>query len=327
MPGDEHDHLSHPSVVTQSDSTDCSFLLILRTMDRDRAENSAIEGEVYSQPTVWRRAAAEAASARLPEAGQRVAVLGCGTSLFVAQAVARWREDAGHGASDAFSPSEMPPGRGYDSYVAISRSGTTTEVLRALDLLAGEETYAISAGSDNPVAERARHIVSLPFADEQAIVQTRFSTSVVALWRAYLGHDVERVAAEAEDRLEVALPDGLTERRQFVFLGHGPSVGLANEAALKLREAALMWTEAYPAMELRHGPISPLGPQSLVWSLAQLPDGLAEEVQATGAGLELLVGDPLAELVRIHRAAIVLARAKGLDPDRPPRLARSVVLA
>jgi fructoselysine-6-P-deglycase FrlB-like protein len=221
----------------------------------------------------------------------------------------------------------MPPGRGYDAYVAISRSGTTTEVLRALALLAGEPTYAISTGSDNPVAERAGHTVALPFADERAIVQTRFSTSVMALWRAYLGHDVERVAAEAEEKLKAPLPDRLADRRQFVFLGHGPSVGLANEAALKLREAALMWTEAYPAMELRHGPISLLGPESLVWALAALPDGLAEEVLATGAGLEVLDGDPLAELVRIHRAAIVLARAKGLDPDRPPRLARSVVLA
>jgi fructoselysine-6-P-deglycase FrlB-like protein len=296
-------------------------------MDRDRAENSAIEGEVYSQPTVWRRAAVEAKSAELPEAGQSVAVIGCGTSLFVAQAVARWREEAGHGVTDAFSPSELPPGRGYDSYVAISRSGTTTEVLRALQLLAGEQTYAISTGSDNPVAERARHTVALPFADEQAIVQTRFCTSVVVLWRAYLGHDVEKLAEEAAEKLRAPLPDGLTERRQFVFLGHGPSVGLANEAALKLREAALMWTEAYPAMELRHGPISLLGPESLVWSLDAPPDRLADEVLATGAGLEVLDGDPLAELVRIHRAAIALARAKGLDPDRPPRLARSVVLA
>ncbi len=177
------------------------------------------------------------------------------------------------------------------------------------------------------MASGARHVVALPFADERAIVQTRFCTSVVALWRAYLGHDVEQLAGEAEDKLRAPLPAGLTDRRQFVFLGHGPSVGLANEAALKLREAALMWTEAYPAMELRHGPISVLGPESLVWALAALPNGLAAEVQAAGAGLEVLDGDPLAELVRIHRAAIALARSKGLDPDRPPRLARSVVLA
>lgn len=295
-------------------------------MGTSRAEGSAIEGEVYSQPAVWRQAAALAETADLPRPGQTVAVLGCGTSLFVAQSLARWREEAGHGLTDAFSPSEMPSGRSYDCYVAVSRSGTTTEILRALQPLSHEETFAITAVEGGPLAQHARHTVALPFADEVAIVQTRFSTSVLALWRAYLGHDVERLATQAEAKLQAPLPDGLTSRKQFVFLGHGASVGLANEASLKLREAALQWTEAYPAMELRHGPISLLGPESLVWALGALPDGLADEVLATGAGLEVDGSDPLAELVRVHRAAIGLARAKGLDPDRPPRLARSIVL-
>jgi fructoselysine-6-P-deglycase FrlB-like protein len=295
-------------------------------MGADRAETSAIEGEVFSQPAVWRRAAELAHTVDLPRQGQSVAVLGCGTSLFMAQALARWREEAAHGVTDAFSPSEMPSGRSYDCYLAISRSGTTTEILRALEPLARAETYVITAVPDSPVARLARHQIGLPFADEVAIVQTRFATSVLALWRAYLGHDVERLAAQAEAKLRAPLPDGLISRKQFVFLGHGAGIGLANEASLKLREAALQWTEAYPAMELRHGPISPLGPQSLVWSLDALPDGLADEVRATGAGLEVDGSDPLAELVRIHRAAICLARANGLDPDRPPRLTRSIVL-
>jgi fructoselysine-6-P-deglycase FrlB-like protein len=80
-------------------------------------------------------------------------------------------------------------------------------------------------------------------------------------------------------------------------------------------------------MELRHGPISVLGPRSLVWSLTELPEGRAAEITATGAQLETNNGDPLPELVRIHRAAIALALAKRLDPDRPPHLERSVVLS
>ena len=47
----------------------------------------------------------------------------------MAQAIAVWREASGHGESDAF-PSEMPVRRAYDTVVVISRSGTTTEVLR-----------------------------------------------------------------------------------------------------------------------------------------------------------------------------------------------------
>jgi fructoselysine-6-P-deglycase FrlB-like protein len=296
-------------------------------MDGNRAETSAIVDEVRSQPAAWRHAAGLAASADLPAAGQSAALIGCGTSLFVAQAVARWREDAGHGVSDAFSPSEMPDGRSYDAVVAISRSGTTTEVLRALDGVDAERTYAITASADCPLAGLAAHSVPLPFAEEAAIVQTRFATSTVALWRAYLGHDVEQLAADGERALAAPLPDALAERQQFVFLGRGPGTGLANEAALKLREAALAWTESYPAMELRHGPISLLGPRSLVWSLGPLPDGLADEITATRASLESAGGDPLVELVRVHRAAITLSFRKGLDPDRPPRLERSVVLA
>jgi len=295
-------------------------------MAPNRAETSATKTEVFSQPQVWRQAAAAGRGASLPVRGQSVAVIGCGTSLFVAQAVARWREEAGHGITDAFTPTEMPMGRRYDSYVFISRSGTTTEVLRALEVLRAQDTYAITATERNPVGDLARHHLPLPFADEVSIVQTRFATSAAALWRSYLGHDVEGLATEAEARLSEALPDRVTDRRHFVFLGHGASVGLANEAALKLREAALCWTESYPAMELRHGPISVLEPHSLVWSLDALPEGLGEEISATGAGLVRPASDPLVELVLVHRAALALARSKGLDPDQPPRLQRSVML-
>ena len=160
------------------------------------------------------------------------------------------------------------------------------------------------------------------------MVQTRFATSVCALWRAHLGHDIEHLARLGEERLAAPLPEGLGNYRQFVFLGHGPGAGLANEAALKLREASLSWSEAYPSMELRHGPISLLEAHSLVWSLSELPVGLDEEVRATGATLEPPSpgGDPLAELVRAQRAAIALAQLKGIDPSQPRRLARSIVL-
>ncbi len=296
-------------------------------MGTGRPHTSAVAAEISSQPSVWRQAAALAEGAPLPPSGQSVALIGCGTSLFMAQAVAAWREAAGHGLSDAFTPSEMPRGRTYDSLVAISRSGTTTEVVRAMDSLAAPHKVAITATKDSPLGAVVDRLVMLPFADEKAVVQTRFATCVVALWRAWLGHDLEQLALEGEKKLVADLPRSLTGFEQFVFLGHGPGVGLASEAGLKFREAALAWSEAYPGMELRHGPISVLGPRSLVWSLTELPEGLAAEITATGAQLETNNGDPLPELVRIHRAAIALALAKRLDPDRPPHLERSVVLS
>ncbi len=298
-------------------------------MDKFRAETNILVAEVNSQPDCWRRAARVAAAGGLPDHGSRVALVGCGTSRYMAEAVAAWRESAGLGESDAFAASEMPPGRGYDFVVAISRSGTTTEILRLMEALSSRTTVLTITGSESsPVAKAASRNISLPFADEQAVVQTRFATSVCALWRAHLGHDVERLAELAEQRLAASLPDGLGNYRQFVFLGQGPAVGLANEAALKLREASLSWSEAYPSMELRHGPISLLETHSLVWSLDELPVGLDEEVEASGATLALPAagGDPLAELVRAQRAAIALAELKSIDPSQPRRLARSIVL-
>ena len=65
---------------------------------------------------------------KLPPAGDRIAIVGCGTSFYIAQAVAVARESRGFGQSDAFVASEMPTTRTHDSVIAISRSGTTTEV-------------------------------------------------------------------------------------------------------------------------------------------------------------------------------------------------------
>src|SRR5205807_8098486 len=134
--------------------------------------------EVESQPPLWRQAAGVAADVapKLPSAGQCVALIGCGTSYYIAQAAAALRESAGSGQSDAFVASEMPSTRTYDLIVALSRSGTTTEVVRSLAALpAGTRSLAISAVERSPVVDCASDAVLLPFADESSIVQTRFA--------------------------------------------------------------------------------------------------------------------------------------------------------
>jgi fructoselysine-6-P-deglycase FrlB-like protein len=113
---------------------------------------------------------------------------------------------------------------------------------------------------------------------------------------------------------------------RFHFLGRGWTVGLASEAALKLREAARAWTEAYPAMEYRHGPIALADPHTLVVPIGELDAGLAADVAATGATLLTPEREPLASLVLVHRLAVELAGLRGFDPDNPRNLTRSVVL-
>jgi len=294
-------------------------------MDRGRF----IQAEVASQPDCWRRAAEVAAGSRglLPRHGERVAAVGCGTSWFMAQAYASLRESAGQGETDAFAASEMPDGRGYDRLVAITRSGTTTEVLSLLDRVRGRQpTLAVTGDPASPVTGAADQTIVLDFADERSVVQTRFATTTLALLRANLGHDLGPAIAAATRALAAELPAGLLERTQFTFLGSGWTVGLASEAALKLREACSAWAESYPAMEYRHGPISVAGAPSAVWFLSPPPASLPEEVEATGALVLTPDGDPMAQLVTVQRLAVALAAARGLDPDRPRNLRRSVIL-
>jgi fructoselysine-6-P-deglycase FrlB-like protein len=287
------------------------------------------EQEIASQPACWRRAATLAADVAqvLPARGERVAVAGCGTSWFIAQSFAAAREQSGHGETDAFAASEMPLGRRYDRVVVLSRSGTTTEIIQLLDRLRGTvPTVAVTAVPDTPVARAADEVIDLSFADEESVVQTRFATTELALLRAHLGQDLSQAADAAERVLAAPLPPELLAARQLTFLGDGWTYGLANEAALKLREAASMWTESYPAMEYRHGPVAVTGPGSVVWLLGTSPDGLLEEIAAAGGTAWVGSEDPMAELVRVHKLALALARARGLDPDRPRNLTRSVIL-
>ena len=289
-----------------------------------------VHTEIMSQPACWRRAVEVAARSQglLPREGERVAIVGCGTSWFMAQAYAGLRESAGQGETDAFAASELPRGRHYDRLLAITRSGTTTEVLTLLDQVRGSQpTLALTGDPASAVLGAADQAIVLDFADERSVVQTRFATTTLALLRASLGQDLEPVIAQAEQAAVADLPAGLLERTQFTFLGSGWTVGLANEAALKLREACSAWAEAYPAMEYRHGPISIADARSVVWFLTHPPASLPEEVAATDALVITSTGDPMAELVSVQRLSIALAAARGLDPDRPRNLSRSVILS
>jgi CRISPR-associated protein Cas5a/b/c len=289
-----------------------------------------VQTEIMSQPGCWRRAVEVAARSQelLPRDGERVAIMGCGTSWFMAQAYASLRESTGRGETDAFAASEMPRGRHYDRLLAITRSGTTTEVLELLHQVRGRQpTLAVTADPASAVLDTADQAIVLDFADERSVVQTRFATTTLALLRESLGQDLEPVVAAAEQAVAADLPAGLLERTQFTFLGSGWTVGLANEAALKMREACLAWAESYPAMEYRHGPISITDARSAVWFLTPPPASLPEEVAATQALVLTPTGDPMAELVRVQRLSVTLAAAKGLDPDRPRNLSRSVILS
>lgn len=290
---------------------------------------SITSAEIASQPEVWTRVVELATDAApLVADGDSVAVIGCGTSWFIAQAYTRMRETMGKGVSDAFTATEFPVERSYDHVICLSRSGTTTEIIDVMRQLheAGRPATLITAVSPGPASPYAHAEVVLDFADEESVVQTRFATSALAYFRVSLGQDLTHAIADARTALEVEIPQRWIDATQISFLGYNWTIGLSNEAGLKLREASQSWTEAYSAMEYRHGPISIAEPGRLVWAFGEVPEGLEAQVDATGAEFVHSDLDPMAHLIVAQRLAVARAEARGLNPDTPRHLTRSVIL-
>ncbi|TPX02444.1 SIS domain-containing protein, partial [Schumannella luteola] len=205
--------------------------------------------EILSQPEVWRRSLdlRDDAIRMLTRPGERVLVIGCGTSAFVAESFALLREQAGFGETDAAYASEPRPWRDYDAVIGITRSGTTTEVVQALRTLpAGVRRIVVTGVADSPCAELADEVLLLDFADERSVVQTRFPTTFLFLARAAFGEDVSALPGLAEAALAEGAPEPPAGFDHVVYLGRGWTYGLAQEAALKIREAAQAWAESYP---------------------------------------------------------------------------------
>ena len=294
------------------------------------APGAHMRAELDSQPDTWERAVGMTAEqALLPAKGQRVAVIGCGTSWFMAQSYAALRERGGFGITDAYAASEAFMDRDYDAVVALTRSGTTTEVLELVDQLkasgSAPRIVGVIGDETSPLVGMVDDAILLPFADEKSVVQTRFATTALALFRASLGEDLTGAIADA--RVAIADVDAsLAGADQYTFLGRGWTIGLAHEAALKMRESSQSWTESYPSMDYRHGPIAIAAPGRITWQFGAAPEGLDAQVAATGGRWVQHPIDPMADLARLHRVALDRALAKGLNPDEPRNLTRSVIL-
>ena len=287
--------------------------------------------EIASQPAIWRQAL-ESRTARATQLlvlpGARMLVLGCGTSAFVAESFAALREQSGFGVTDAAYASEPWTWRDYDVVLVLSRSGTTTEVIEALESLpAGVRTIAVTGVADSPVAGLADDVLLLDFADEDSVVQTRFPTTFLLLARAALGEEVGSVAAEAQAVLSRPLDIDIEGLTHFVYLGSGWTYGLAQEAALKIREAAQAWAESYPMLDYRHGPLAVADSRSLVWIIGRAEPTLVADIERTGATVRVGTADPLVELAQAQRLAVAVAERSGLNPDAPRHLTRSIVLS
>lgn len=262
---------------------------------------------------------------QLPSRGEHVGAVGCGTSYYMMQSYACYREQGLRGVTDVF-PASLVPQRHWDVLLAVSRSGATTEVIDALRSSRSGRTIALTGTEDSPIADSADLTLCASFANEHSIVQTRFATTALLMLLSTAGYPVERAVRDVR-RGAFEIPAGLLSgRSHFVFIGTGWTYGIANEGALKLREMAACWSESYPALEYRHGPIAAAGPRTLLWGFGEVDRALVEAVALTGAAVHWPECDPIASLVGVQQLGLRLAVGSDRDPDRPMYLSRAVVL-
>ena len=222
-----------------------------------------------------------------------------------------------------------PKRRDYEAVVAISRSGTTTEVADVLGALGpGTRKIAIVGVADSPVALAADDVIVLDFADERSVVQTRFATTTLALLRAHLGEDIEPIAVHAERALLAEAPYPPRSRpSSSPFSGR---TGLSASHTKRRSRCARLHRDGPRPIQpwiTGIGPIAIACPGRAVWPLGAAPAGLEADVLATGADWIAGSGlDPLAELLLAQRVAVARAHRLGLDADHPRNLSRSVVL-
>lgn len=285
--------------------------------------------EILEQPTVWQRVLdtlPERLEALDLDDVEEILFVGCGSSYHLAEAGAKLVA-AVTGARTRFMPASevflAPHGAFHKgdrlAMVALSRTGTTTEVLKAVDLFkrlrdqgdVSGPVYGITCTPDSPIVASCDRALLIPAQEESLVMTQAFTGTLLAMavWASALCAEPEALGAlsaldaAGQQVLERASMikelASYAEIRRFVFLGSGILHAIAAEGALKLQEMALMPdVAAYHALEYRHGPKSTIGPDTLVVML----------VSTAGARYET---ELLAELKGLGARTLVLHGAEG----------------
>ena len=242
-------------------------------------------------------------------------------------------------------------------FIAISQSGRSPDLLATVRAAAsaGAVTIALCNDAEAPLVEAADFYVPLRAGPELCLAATKSYIAtlaalarLVAAWTgsASLQTSIERLP-KLLDRAwsldwSAALP--LLQRTQHLFvIGRGFGLGLAQEVALKFKETCALHAEAFSSAELRHGPLTLLGPEFPALIFAQ-NDATKAGVEAlvselTARGLPVLVAGtaagggvilptldcpaeiaPIVLAGSVYRLLATSALQRGVDPDRPPHL-------
>jgi glucosamine--fructose-6-phosphate aminotransferase (isomerizing) len=313
-----------------------------------------------------------------------IEIVACGTSYHAGLVARYWTESLTGLPCNVEVASEyryrrhvVPPGA---LFVTISQSGETADTLAALRMakeLGYGRTLAICNVPESSLVRESDLVLLTHAGPEIGVASTKaFTTQLVSLLLLTtavgryngLGEDTEseRVAllrslpgkieeALALDRTIQSLAERFVEKRHTLFLGRGDQYPIAMEGALKLKEISYIHAEAYPAGELKHGPLALIDEDMPVVAVApnnslleKLKSNL-QEVRARGGELFVFADDrvgmvqepgvtvvkvprvdgivsPLVFTIPLQLLAYHVAVLKGTDVDQPRNLAKSVTV-
>jgi glutamine---fructose-6-phosphate transaminase (isomerizing) len=239
-------------------------------------------------------------------------------------------------------------------FLAISQSGSSEDLVEsaAMARAAGALTVAFVNELESPLAAACDIVLPIGAGPELSVAATKsFAASLAALlrltasWaadrglRAAIDRLPERIAAAGELDWSAAL-DVLAPAASLIAIGRGPTLAIAREAALKLKEVANLHAEAFSGAEFLHGPVALVATRYPIFVL--MPTDAAEAgmrrliADLGGKGAALIVagaGGSLPVLAPDHPATdavcliqgfyamlVRLAARLGVDPDRPRHL-------
>jgi glucosamine--fructose-6-phosphate aminotransferase (isomerizing) len=312
---------------------------------------------------------------------RRIKILGCGSACISGLLGARLIERLTRVPADAESAAEFryrnPVIEDDTLYIAVSQSGETFDTLAAVEEIKrkGGVVIGIVNVVGSSIARACGRGIYLHAGPEIAVVSTKtFTSTLVAfvLFALHLGRMKDVSLAQGRRLIEAldALPERIaacisdsdhvtrlaTRYAQFAnayFVGRNEGFALAQEGALKLKEVSYLHAEAYPASELKHGPLALVSPETLTVAIVPSDDlfekniGTIEEIRARRGPVlaiahhralpaavddilvvpqlhELL--DPLTMLIPLQLFAYHVAAARDCDIDQPRNLAKSVTV-
>jgi glucosamine--fructose-6-phosphate aminotransferase (isomerizing) len=288
--------------------------------------------EILSQPSIWAETELQLAKTLILQHFSDTfsprspwLFVGCGSSYYLSRLIAAlWTKHfyipaTGVPASELlFAPEETLRRIGAEQIVLMSRSGETTEVLRAAELLQSYktvQTLAVTCNRQSVLEKLCTHTFKLDWADEKSTVMTRSFTAILLAFQRlglqFVGDNQLSAALQQlpdkgqgwldADARKIQAFGGNRKFADYVFLGQGVHYWLAQEAGLKITEMSSSYAQVYHSLEFRHGPRSIAGPNTLITfyiseSAKEAETTLVGELKELGAATCVIVNRATPEL-------------------------------